>query len=126
VRVPIGGLCSTPLASIGQTLTALSVDAYSVSPSRGWVLALSTPCMHMHVNTISGAPWCAHCAQSCVEPFFIGSLGRSSPKGLVAVPVHLRVAVSPIPSITVVIIESAAGGGAVTSSGHRVLFRFRI
>ncbi|KAJ7472873.1 hypothetical protein B0H11DRAFT_2037663, partial [Mycena galericulata] len=124
VGCPVGWARSSPLAYSGQTLIAQSVDASSVTPSRGWVL-ISSPTRITRVNANTGAPRCAHCARSCFKPLLIGLPGRSFPAGLVAVPVRLRAALSPIPSTAVVFIEGAAGGGAVTSSGHRALVRFR-
>ncbi|KAJ7487492.1 hypothetical protein B0H11DRAFT_2013621 [Mycena galericulata] len=125
VSCPIGWVCSPPSAFSSRTLVAQSVDASSVTPSRGWVL-ISSPTRISRVSANTGAPRCARCARSCFEPLLIGSPGKSFPAGLVAAPVCLRAALSQSPSIVVVFIEGAAGGGAVTPSGHRALVRFRI
>jgi hypothetical protein len=128
VCYPNGGVYYPLALCIGLMFVLQSIDASSVSPSRrspsrGWVLLVLSP-TRVRVNTsVIGAPGYACCAQSCVKPLFIGSPGRSFPWGLVAVPVRLRAAFSPIPSNAVVFTRGTAGGRADAPSNHRVRFR---
>ncbi|KAJ6527530.1 hypothetical protein B0H19DRAFT_1084064 [Mycena capillaripes] len=120
------GCVHYPLAHAGRTIITRTVYAFGVSPCGGWVLLMLSPTRTLRVNTIPGVPWCARCAQSCVEPLFIGSPGMLSPEGSEAVPVCLRAAFSQIPSNTVTFTGVMAGGGTMASSGHRVLLRVGI